>query len=109
MIQSEVIGNNVVTLRKSVGIKSRDLAHELDITYNYMSEIERGKRIPSVKLLVAIANYFNVSLSQITEINENNLSKSKITAYHLLNSYPFSDNDLDYLLLMAQRINIYKE
>ena len=49
------------TLRKAQGMTQEELAEALNISLEYLSKMERGKRKPSIDLIVAMACYFHVS------------------------------------------------
>jgi transcriptional regulator with XRE-family HTH domain len=62
-------------------MKSADLASELGISKSYLSEIERGKKQPSVKLINKYSEVFEVKPSAImffSEEIENNSLKNKV-------------------------------
>lgn len=56
------IGKRIRTLRTQAGITQEFLAEQLDLTPAYLSRIERGKTKAGLSTLVAIANYFHISL-----------------------------------------------
>ena len=55
------IVNIFIKLRKQLGLKQRELASELGISQGYMSELEKGVKIPSNTLLIAMQHKFNLS------------------------------------------------
>lgn len=58
---------NTNTLRKSINLKQNKLALNLDLSPNYIGKIARNEKIPSLKTLVSFANFFNVSVSDLTK------------------------------------------
>ena len=56
------IGKRIRALRTKAGITQEFLAEQRDLTPAYLSRIERGKTKPGLSTLVAIANYFHISL-----------------------------------------------
>lgn len=48
-------------LRKARGMTQEEMAEALNISLEHLSKMERGKRNPSIDLLVAMACYFQVS------------------------------------------------
>lgn len=48
-------------LRKARGMTQEEIAEALNISLEHLSKMERGKRNPSIDLLVAMACYFHVS------------------------------------------------
>ena len=62
---NEQLGMRIRYLRKNKGLSIEDLALEADVNKNYLSDLERGKRNPSLLILEAIANALNVDLSEL--------------------------------------------
>ena len=58
-------------LRESRGISQVRLAIELDLNQNTISRYENGVREADYKTLIAIADYFNVSLDYLLGRTEN--------------------------------------
>lgn len=50
-----LVGTNVRRLRKAKGLTQEQLAFEAEIDLTYMGGIERGKRNPSLAVLVSLA------------------------------------------------------
>ena len=48
-------------LRKAQGMTQEAMAEALNISLEHLSKMERGKRKPSIDLVVAMACYFHVS------------------------------------------------
>ena len=56
------LGMRIRYLRKQKGMSQLDLALEADINKNYISDLERGSRNPSILVLEKIAKALGVSL-----------------------------------------------
>ena len=65
-----VIGENIKRLRKQQEIKQAVLAAKLNIGRQTLSAYERGVTLPDVLALIEIADYFGVSLDELTERSE---------------------------------------
>ena len=52
---AQQLGNNVRRLRLSRGLSQEKLALEIDMKRSYLSDLERGKRNPSIRALERIA------------------------------------------------------
>lgn len=50
-----IVGANVRRLRKARGLTQEQLAHDADIDLTYLGGIERGRRNPSLSVLVRVA------------------------------------------------------
>lgn len=61
---------NLRNLRIEKGITQPDLAKDLHVSNAIISYWETGKREPTLSALIAIANYFNVSLDYLTGLKE---------------------------------------
>ena len=62
---NEQLGMRIRYLRKNKSLSIEDLALEADVNKNYLSDLERGKRNPSLLILESIANALNVDLSEL--------------------------------------------
>lgn len=49
------------TLRKTQGMTQEEMAEALNISLEHLNKMERGKRKPSIDLIIAMARYFHVS------------------------------------------------
>lgn len=65
-----VIGENIKRLRKQQEIKQAVLASKLNIGRQTLSAYERGVTLPDVLALIKIADYFGVSLDELTGRSE---------------------------------------
>jgi DNA-binding XRE family transcriptional regulator len=59
------LGNRVRTLRRKRGWTQVEMAELLGIDRSYLSEIENGKKDPSLRVMKTIADGFDLSLSQL--------------------------------------------
>jgi transcriptional regulator with XRE-family HTH domain len=59
------LGNRVRALRKKNDWTQVELAELLGIDRSYLSEIETGKKDPSLRVLKTIADGFKLTLSQL--------------------------------------------
>ncbi len=59
------LGRNVHRLRRQRGMTQEELAFEAEIDLTYMGGIERGKRNPSLLVMVRIAKALSVPVSKL--------------------------------------------
>ena len=59
------IGERIARLRDAKGVDRHELANSIGISDKYLGMIERGVAVPSIKLLVIIAGYFDVTLEDL--------------------------------------------
>ena len=62
MVNYTAMGNRMKMKRRSRKLSQEDVAMAVQISPSYYGNIERGRRIPSVDTLVAIANYLDVGI-----------------------------------------------
>ncbi|MBA2796241.1 helix-turn-helix transcriptional regulator [Streptococcus porcinus] len=56
---------NLIRLRKQKGLSQKELAQELGLNKQSISEIENGRRFPTFTNLKKIAKYFNATPTQL--------------------------------------------
>lgn len=61
------IQNRIKQLRKDKDLTQEILSERSEISRDYLSEIERGKKIPSLKRLIKIVKALDISLSDFFE------------------------------------------
>ena len=59
------LGKRISQIRRQRHLTSERLAYENGISKGYLSDIENGKRLPSLKLLEKIAQALDVSLRDL--------------------------------------------
>ena len=55
-----VFTENLKFYRKESGLSQQQLAEKCDIATNYLSEIERGQKFPSVEMIERISNILGI-------------------------------------------------
>lgn len=57
----DVIGIKLRALRTARGLTLRELARGLGLSHGHLSDLETGRRTPTIKTLCHIARYYGVS------------------------------------------------
>ena len=65
MQYQKTFAQNLATLRKNAGISQKALASILGISDAAVNMLEKEKRLPSFEILLALADYFNVSIDYL--------------------------------------------
>lgn len=63
------LGMRVKKLRAAKGLTQEKLAEALGISVEYVGKIERGKRTPSLDLVIAMSKFFHTSTDYILLAN----------------------------------------
>ncbi len=67
MLIEQQLGMRIVYLRKQLGWSQEDLALEAGINKNYLSDLERGRRNPTLRVLEKIAIALGIDVSELTK------------------------------------------
>ena len=62
---SDLIRNRFVSIRAEKGITCQQLADKMDITVQCINQIESGKRLPSIEVLVHFCQAMGMSLKKV--------------------------------------------
>ncbi len=54
------IGSRIKKLRLSLGLKQVQFAQQVRVSQGYLAEVEKGKKIPSARVLLAISTVFAI-------------------------------------------------
>ena len=65
MHYQKTFAQNLATLRKNAGISQKALASILGISDAAVNMLEKEKRLPSFEILLALDDYFNVSIDYL--------------------------------------------
>lgn len=66
MFPIEIFSERLMGVRKSKNISAKDVAQALGLSKAAISQFESGKNAPSSSVLIALADYFDVSLDYLT-------------------------------------------
>ena len=61
----KLAGRQIRLLRNQHDITQKDFAEKINSSQNYLSDVETGKKRPSLDYYITIANFFKVSLDYI--------------------------------------------
>ncbi len=64
-----MFGDTIKSLRLSNNLSQVQLAHNLDVSKQTVSNWENNNILPSIEMLVKIAKYFSVSTDFLLELN----------------------------------------
>jgi XRE family transcriptional regulator, regulator of sulfur utilization len=78
------IGQTILRVRKEKGIKQKDLAKGAGISSTYLSQIEKGQRVPRMDILEKISAEINIPLSILSflSLDIDSIPEDKKFAYN---------------------------
>lgn len=91
------VSEKIYALRKKSGLSQEQLAEQLDVSRQAISKWESGNSTPESDKLVAISNYFNVSLDYLLKDDE----PSNITSSTDETPVPLTANRTRWILGIA--------
>jgi len=63
------LANNIKQLREDKGLRQKEVANALDIGYSNYNKIENGNREISVKELQRLAEFYNITVDQVLNLD----------------------------------------
>lgn len=94
-----MIGEALRSIRVIYDYKAKDLAKELEISASYLSEIETGKKTPSLELLEKYSKLLGVRMSTLMFFSEEINESNKITSIRL----GMRDKIMKYMHILEQK------
>lgn len=72
-----IIGDSIKTARKNKKMTQLDVAHKLNISRNYLSDLENGRYAPSSEKLLLLAKHLDLDVNKmLNQINYEELEES---------------------------------
>lgn len=95
---NEILGSNIVRLRKEAGMTQEQLANALGISYQAVSKWENGVSCPDISTLPLLADLFSVSIDSL--FGRETVSKpAEETPVKSAPAYPWPDDNTLYAVL----------
>ena len=70
---------NVKNLRKEIGLTQTELSEKIFVNKSMISAYEKGKRMPSLDVLIQLSSIFNVSIDYLLGIQRESTDDKKTT------------------------------
>jgi len=77
------IAENIKNLRRQKNVTQEELSEYLNISFQTISKWERGESLPDINMLIALANYFDVSTDELLGMDKH---KSDFFSYNFGNN-----------------------
>ena len=102
----KLAGRQIRLIRNQHDITQKDFAEKINSSQNYLSDVETGKKRPSLDYYVTIANFFKVSLDYIFQ-DSLDMKKNVIIDNVILMSY-MNHEDQKFVLRLIESLEEYK-
>ena len=81
-INNEKVGSYISELRKAKKLTQKDLADKLYVSDKTVSKWERGVSMPSIPLLMPLANLFDITVTELLKGEHQNIESLKPCDIH---------------------------
>lgn len=61
-IDNRAFGRKIKIAREDIGLTQAELAEKIDVSQNFLGDIERGIKLPSLNKLILLSNTLKISL-----------------------------------------------
>lgn len=73
-----LLGKKLKEQRNKLKLTQSNVAEKVDVSINYIGQIERGEKIPSIETLIKLSNSLNISTDSLLAENlENDIKDEK--------------------------------
>lgn len=103
----KLAGRQIRLLRNQHDITQKDFAEKINSSQNYLSDVETGKKRPSLDYYITIANFFKVSLDYIFQ-DSLDMKKNVIIDNVILKMSYMNDEDQKFVLRIIESLEEYK-
>ena len=100
----QLIGSSVRIARQNNNLSQEDLAELMNISYKYISELERGNKHPSLPMLFAFSDKLHVSMQFLTRGTDDPKEGTipKETLFHVPEAKGISEKQYKTILKMTK-------
>ena len=60
-----LFGKKIKSARENMGLTQFALADHIDVSPNFLGDVERGKKLPSIEVLIDLCNFLKLSLDSV--------------------------------------------
>lgn len=103
----KLAGRQIRLLRNQHDITQKDFAEKINSSQNYLSDVETGKKRPSLDYYITIANFFKVSLDYIFQ-DSLDMKKNVIIDNVILKMSYMNYEDQKFVLRLIESLEEYK-
>lgn len=73
VINKKAFGKKIKEAREKLGMTQLQLAEEINVSQNFLGDIERGIKLPSLSKLIYLSNVLKISLDSMFSDSLNNI------------------------------------
>ena len=103
----KLAGRQIRLLRNQHDITQKDFAEKINSSQSYLSDVETGKKRPSLDYYITIANFFKVSLDYIFQ-DSLDMKKNVIIDNVILKMSYMNHEDQKFVLRLIESREEYK-
>lgn len=65
LVNKILFGKKIKAAREKTELTQFALAENIGVSQNFLGDVERGKKLPSIEVLIALCNYLRLSLDTV--------------------------------------------
>lgn len=82
LIDKKSFGRKIKEARNAFGLTQAELAEQIEVSQNFLGDIERGIKFPSLQKLILICNTLKISLDYLFSESLNNVLNESSDVYY---------------------------
>lgn len=98
IIDQKAFGKKIKDARKAIKLTQFELAEKINVSQNFLGDIARGIKLPSVPKLIVLSNVLNLSLDSMFSASLNSLIEEPKEIY-------FTDKQLSVMSKIINMVN----
>lgn len=98
IINQKSFGNKIRNARKEMGFTQFELAEKINVSQNFLGDIERGIKLPSLPKLILLSNTLKISLDNMFVDSLDNILQEPKEIY-------YTDKQLSVMRKIVDMIN----
>lgn len=103
------LGKRIREKRQALNIQQKDMAHEIGTAINHLSDIERGKKRPSLELLMRISEFLDTPVDYFLMDNPHSCLSYSINAELAATLHKCTPQSLMVIASLAQNMVSYQQ
>ena len=81
-MNNALFGHRLRTYRKEKGLTIEKLAEQVGLSPNYLGDVERGKKLPSMATFIRLVNVLDISADELLKDEVNRADRTGMNGFH---------------------------
>ena len=81
-MNNALFGHRLRTYRKEKGLTIEKLVEQVGLSPNYLGDVERGKKLPSMATFIRLVNVLDISADELLKDEVNRADRTGMNGFH---------------------------